>query len=40
MTLSMTLMPGTMERTIYAHAGCLNARLHPSRIQQWWRIEV
>jgi hypothetical protein len=37
-TLKMPLTPGTMERTIYAHAGCLNARLHPSRIQQWWRM--
>jgi len=40
MTLRMPLTPGTMERTIYTHAGCLNARLHPSCIQQWWRIEV
>ena len=40
MSPSMPLTPGTMERTIYAHAGCLNARLHPGRIQHWWRIEV
>jgi hypothetical protein len=40
MSLSMPLSPGTMERTVYAHAACLNKRLHSSRIQQWWRIEV
>ncbi|MDA1237251.1 MAG: DUF4259 domain-containing protein [Acidobacteria bacterium] len=39
MTLRMPLTPGTMERTIYTHAGCLNAGLHPSRIQQWWRLD-
>jgi hypothetical protein len=38
MSLSMPLSTGTMARTVYAHAGCLNARLHPSRIQQWWRM--
>lgn len=36
--LSMPLTPDTMPCIIYAHAACLNARLHPSCIQQWWRI--
>lgn len=40
MNLRMPLAPGTMPTTIFAHAACLNARLHPSCIQQWWRIEV
>ncbi len=31
-------MPETFERGIYAHAECLNAKLHPRHILQWWRF--
>lgn len=39
MELQMPLMKGSMQRSIYAHAACLNSKLHPSRIVQWWRFD-
>ena len=34
------LESNAFDREIYVHAACLNAKLHPGRIIQWWRPEA
>ena len=34
------LDPVSFDREIYVHAACLNAKLHPTRLVQWWRPGV